>query len=148
MVKILCVVFSTQKLLFPKKSQSLSAALQFTVHLAQSSLEASIRRHPGVSALPPKELSIEYADVARAVQGDPRLEPLHDNVPHQIQAQEALVKRAELMAKESGFIFTRYFLICSFTVALVTLSGQNFRSKTDKLVDFHKNVRIGLIARN
>ena len=46
-----------------------------------------------------KELAIEYADVARAVQGDPRLEPLHDNVPHQIQAQEALVKRAELMAK-------------------------------------------------
>ena len=35
-------------------------------------------------ALPPKELSIEYADVASSVQGDPRLEPLHDNVPHQV----------------------------------------------------------------
>lgn len=88
---------------FEKSLIPLQAALQFTVHLAQTSLEASIRRHPGVTGLPPKELSIEYADVARAVQGDPRLEPLHDNVPHQIQAQEALVKRAELMAKESGF---------------------------------------------
>ena len=31
-----------------------TAALQFTVHLAQSSLEASIRREPGIDALPPK----------------------------------------------------------------------------------------------
>ena len=67
-------------------------------------------------ALPPKELSIEYADVASSVQGDPRLEPLHDNVPHQVShqksfrsdtlilffqitAQEALIKRAELLER-------------------------------------------------
>ena len=47
------------------------------------------------------EFSVDYSDVAQAVQGDPRLEALHANVPRQITAQAALLKRSELFAKQA-----------------------------------------------
>ena len=50
------------------------------------------------------EFSVDYSDVAQAVQGDPRLEALHANVPRQITAQAALLKRSELFAKQAEMI--------------------------------------------
>ena len=50
------------------------------------------------------EFSVDYSDVAQAVQGDPRLEALHANVPRQITAQAALLKRSELFAKQAEII--------------------------------------------
>merc|ERR1712137_1117336 len=49
-----------------------TAALQFTAYLAQTSLEASIRRRKNKEGK--VEFSVDYSDVAQAVQGDPRLE--------------------------------------------------------------------------
>ena len=50
------------------------------------------------------EFSVDYSDVAQAVQGDPRLEALHANVPRQITAQAALLKRSELLAKQAELV--------------------------------------------
>jgi len=79
-----------------------TAALQFTAYLAQTSLEASIRRRKNKEGK--VEFSVDYADVAQSVQGDPRLEALHSNVPRQITAQAALLKRSELFAKQAELI--------------------------------------------
>jgi len=44
---------------------------------------------------------IDYVDVAVSVNKDPRLEALHDNVPYQITAEEALRRRAALLKKHN-----------------------------------------------
>merc|ERR1711953_95213 len=73
-----------------------NAALQFTALLSQTALEASIRRRTQPQGK--TEYSISYSDVASVAQADPRLEAIHDNVPHKISHQAALIQRAELLA--------------------------------------------------
>lgn len=72
-----------------------TAAVQFATYISQTALENSIKRR----AKKDDSFKVDYIDVAVSVNKDPRLEALHDNVPYQVTAEEALKRREEFLKK-------------------------------------------------
>lgn len=89
-----------------------AAATQFAIYMAQTALENCMKRTGKgkchiqnkiwqIIILDGDSAVIEYEDVAIGVNGDPRLEVIHGNIPYQLTAAEAIQRREEFLKSQA-----------------------------------------------